>query len=93
MSIATTEHRIPTTAEIRHDYARGFAVDEDDINHREHLFDLWLAEHDRQVAEHAWDQGWKEGVDVTDSAYLYNNSTVDVPASRDNNPYLKKETE
>lgn len=42
MSILTTEHRIPTTAEIRHDYARGFALDEDDIEHREDLFDLWI---------------------------------------------------
>lgn len=50
MSIAITEHRIPTTAQVRHDYARGFAVDEDDIEHREHLFDLWLAHRDEALA-------------------------------------------
>lgn len=77
-----------TTEQIRFDYARGFADSEDDIHYRAWDFDRWIAEHDRQVSEHAWVQGWKEGVDVTDRAWN-GDRTADVPASRDNNPYRK----
>lgn len=49
MSIAVTEHRIPTTGEIRSDYAAGFALDAEDRDDRERKFDLWLYEHDRRL--------------------------------------------
>lgn len=53
MSIAVTEHRIPTTGEIRSDYAAGFALDAEDRDDRERKFDLWLQRHDEQVRREA----------------------------------------
>lgn len=53
MSFAETEHHIPTTEEVRHDYAQAWALDQQDLDDRRHLFDLWLARHDRAVREGA----------------------------------------
>lgn len=49
MSNTETEHHIPTTEEIRHDYTRAWALDQQDLDDRRHLFDLWLARHDAQT--------------------------------------------
>ena len=88
MSNTETEHRIPATGEIRHDYARAWALDEQDLDDRRHQFDRWLAEHDRQTAEKAWAEGWEEGNDITERSYA-GDATASIPASRDNNPHRK----
>lgn len=49
MSIFTAEHAIPTTDEVRHDYAVAFALDAEDMDDRLEKFDRWLREHDRQL--------------------------------------------
>lgn len=49
MSIAVTEHWIPTTGEIRSAYAAGFALDAEDRDDRERKFDLWLYDRDRRL--------------------------------------------
>lgn len=49
MSNTETEHHIPTTEEIRHDYTPAWALDQQDLDDRRHRFDLWLARHDDQT--------------------------------------------
>lgn len=45
----------PTTEDARRDYSIEWSKDRGLSKRRSEQFDRWLAEHDRQVAERAWD--------------------------------------
>ena len=48
----------PTTEDVREDFAFPWYPDQiGDRTARVAAFDRWLSEHDRQVAERAWDEG------------------------------------
>lgn len=52
----------PTTEEVRHRYGRDTADDVGMFEVKAHAeFDRWLAERDRQVAERAWAEGYRQG--------------------------------
>lgn len=55
----------PTTENVRNTYAyigQGFAPStRKNRALAEAEFDRWLAEHDRQIAENAWDEGYSAG--------------------------------
>ena len=48
----------PTTEEVRGEYVGLDTLDRGYLAEAE--FDRWLVEHDRQVSEKAWDEGWRE---------------------------------
>lgn len=50
----------PTTEEVRDRWGRD-AISEDLRPEWLAEFDRWLAEHTRQVAERAWDEGYRQG--------------------------------
>lgn len=55
-----TEQYTPTTEQVRDDYQRCGCdrcslTDDSDWADEHAEFDRWLAEHDRQVSEHVWD--------------------------------------
>ncbi|GAA3730313.1 hypothetical protein GCM10022239_03630 [Leifsonia bigeumensis] len=57
----TTEYT-PTTAQVRDGYAMNEFGEVSDRYAAE--FDRWLAAHDREVAEKAWDEGYQRGLDT-----------------------------
>lgn len=54
-----------------------------------HEWDQWLAEHDRKIAEQAWQDGWEEG-QYTGEAGARGLDLPDMKYPEDN-PYRKKE--
>lgn len=69
----------PTTKEVRINYIGTTAELAADVPWREHRpaeFDRWIEEHDRQVAEESYDEGFANGVD-------YHADTIYAPL----NPY------
>lgn len=64
----------PTTEVVRDEWVHlEGAIPPDGIPKREAAFDRWLAEHDRQVAAKAWDEGYHYvafgGKELTDNPY------------------------
>ena len=55
----TDQEYTPTKNEVRERYAaaRYYLDNEDHLTESGREFDRWLAEHDRQVAERAWQKG------------------------------------
>lgn len=65
-----TSDYTPTTEDVREDFALPWSPDQiGDRTARVAAFDRWLSEHDRQVAERAWDQGQKAGLLRADFEY------------------------
>lgn len=64
-----TDEWTPTTENVRFAFSGCVEVSEAQIRMKRHgaAFDRWLAAHDREVAEKAWDEGhnagWNEGVE------------------------------
>jgi hypothetical protein len=67
----------PTTEEVRREYAPSgvpsriepgdYGWDEG-ILKGEAEFDRWLADHDKEVAAHAWDEGRAQGIEDVDTS-------------------------
>lgn len=89
MSIFMTRPEAVDLEAVRHDYARAFANDPDDIDLRAWRFDQWLAEHDRRIAEQAWADGWEEGQYYAVSGEGRTKEQAQAKDLRDN-PYLKE---
>ena len=78
----------PTTYEVRSAASRAIGGD---------WFDRWLAEHDRQVAERAWDEALTYVERLSDPASTINIfpereliTLADVTQAREENPYTKE---
>lgn len=72
----------PTTEEVRERYANDEWDVENEAVARLADFNRWLEEHDRQVAEEAYDEGFANGVD-------YHEDTIYAPL----NPYRNRKAE
>ena len=75
----------PATEEVRAVYNQDEFGNPAGLNDPCPEFDRWLAEHDRQVAEKAWDDGLADGRDRWMDAREFGDKPV--------NPYRKGETE
>lgn len=78
----------PTTEDVREDFAFPWYPDQiGDRTARVAAFDRWLSEHDRQVAERAWDEGHL----VHGEDYRHNGSCRDSGGCIAINPYRKEQ--
>ena len=84
----------PTMEDIRHTYTCMFIPAAQ--AERGQAFDAWLTEHDRQVAERAWDEALKHVERLSDPAstiYIFPEreliTLADVTQAREENPYTK----
>lgn len=84
---------VPTTEQVRaafaHHYGRMAAFTDEELpeavaNFRLD-FDSWLAEHNRQLAARAWDEGYRDG--VRDEARAYGSDQEEPPTP---NPYREE---
>lgn len=84
MSLAEAEHSIPDVNAIRHDYAHGFATDEQDVLDRMLKFTKWLNDWTRRMMAEAYDHGYRDG---WQAGWADDDSQYKHP-----NPYRKKES-
>ena len=52
---------VPTTEDVREDFAYPWEGFTQDKPARQAAFDAWLEAHDREVATNAWDEGYRTG--------------------------------
>lgn len=86
-----TSDYTPTTERVRQRWLEAYEYERDmpgkiRVRYPDEVlaqFDCWLAEHDRQVAERAWDEGFDAGRDDLGAA------AVAIEHGEDENPYRK----
>ena len=80
----------PTTEDVREDFAFPWSPDQiGDRTARVAAFDRWLSEHDRQVAERAWEEGARwAAVEFGRDAFVDESRVGLVPSD---NPYRKEQ--
>ena len=74
---------IPTIEDVREDYALGLEAQGGySLVEARALFDAWLKERERQVAEDAWYVGWNDG---QQDAHYFNRDETPNPYTKEDN--------